>query len=765
MSAIDLTIAEADKFLANVDLRQAFSLYFDAVSLITAHIRSNTEFEVPTDDDPHAYISSPAGPMKFKNWVVKQPEDIERLFGLAHLCLTEVEDIINGEISADDLDPYGDDDGQSVLGSTVSSDAKRLSTDQLSINSKEFRDHRLSRPRSIRSVFRTTSRRHQSLQGTMERLKLDREAESSPENKPSILDEGRRAATPEPEIQSSPEPIDNGNGLSNFPHHVMEGEEFIGNNSWEASAHKSNESIPQDDVLSLSDQYNKPAEAVETPSGIGPEYLPSPPRLPQKEDQSTREWGHTRSGSAPLPKSPPPQSETPPFLFFRGHDKTPMSSIKSYPASIPSMDSSSESFDSASDRVPSVTSPTPTFLQSLHNPMQDTYLPLIPASPLICSQQQSYDQYTQTTNQLRTLQENQMARARTPSAASAQASEALSQIRRGMETSTVLKDRLAAIGAQITAVNGKTLFSFTCKQVAVQLTAFDWEMFGFITLQDFMQFASTPSQPAHSIKSSLDFGYYVRRLVQITIVTPEDLNLRARIMNYWIDTAAALFRLHNFQSLAAVVSGLVSPPIARLTKSWHLVPKKVRAVLDDFVEMLGDAEGFRRYRLQIERSGRPAMPWLIVLLADALTQSGFANARAQLEWFKGCDFREVTQEKNPNAAHWLVSQPWMSEDQVMKNSVNREVEGKDKKTAKKQAEAMTGRGVAGASHAIYGRAGGDFAGQSSGSPLSYEVVTASGTIEASRGQVATTEKKAKAVTSEIGHLMDRLNKLKKAGIS
>ena len=85
MAAIDITIAEADRNLANVDLKTAFSLYFDAVNLIASHIRSNTKFAIPAENDPHASIPGPSGPLRLKNWVVKQPEDIDRLFGLADL--------------------------------------------------------------------------------------------------------------------------------------------------------------------------------------------------------------------------------------------------------------------------------------------------------------------------------------------------------------------------------------------------------------------------------------------------------------------------------------------------------------------------------------------------------------------------------------------------------------------------------------------------------------------------------------------------------
>lgn len=296
-------------------------------------------------------------------------------------------------------------------------------------------------------------------------------------------------------------------------------------------------------------------------------------------------------------------------------------------------------------------------------------------------------------------------------------------------------------------------------------------MFGFISLQDLMQYATNPSRPAHSIKSSLDFGYYVRRLVQSSIVAPEDAALRARVIAHWIDVATALFRLHNFQSFGAVVSGLASPPVGRLLKTWSPVPKKVRAVLDDLVDLLGEGEGFKRYRMMIEKCGRPAMPWLMVLLADSLTKNGFANAMAQLEWFKGSDFNVVLIEKNLSVAHWIVSRNWMTEDQIMQMSLGREGNSKDKKNAKKQAEAMMGRGIIGAGHVIYGKTGGGepaLPDNGGGGLLLGQIQEACKRIEAARGLSEDTGKKSKevkAANQDLKDLMERLAKLKRGGTS
>ena len=376
--------------------------------------------------------------------------------------LTEVEDIINGDISAEDLDPYGEDDGPLSLDRTSpGSESKRLSTDQLSLNSKEFRDRRLSRPRSVRSVNRTTPRRYHSMHGALEKVESD--DGGGPLAEANIVDHGRRSASPDGESETCSPGATFPSTPQEPPNAVVE-ETPTAPPSWDASAHRSNSSL-QDNVAGMAESLTR---TLEPPSGIGLENLPSPPY------NSRDQWDRVRQRSSTTPQSPhfPPSIHSPSSHTPSGHNRAREDSVVSSNTA-PSLNTSLESNDYEASLDSHIGSPPPVLFD---DQKQDTYLPLIPASPLTCQQQQLYDQYTQTNNHLRVLQDAQMARSRTPSAASAQASEALSQIRRGMESSTVLKDRLTAMAAQVTAANGKNLFSFAPKQLALQLTAFDWEV-------------------------------------------------------------------------------------------------------------------------------------------------------------------------------------------------------------------------------------------------------------------------------------------------
>ncbi|KAJ3279503.1 hypothetical protein HK104_001418 [Borealophlyctis nickersoniae] len=256
--------------------------------------------------------------------------------------------------------------------------------------------------------------------------------------------------------------------------------------------------------------------------------------------------------------------------------------------------------------------------------------------------------------------------------APAQAAGMLSQIRRSVENTNVLKERLANMATQISGAASKRLFDFSSKDMAVQLTVFDWEMYSFVTIQDLIQYATNPSQPSHIVKSCMDFSHYLRRLVQSTIITLEDPGVRCRAISHWIDIAQSLFRLHNFQSLSAVIDGLSSPPIARLTRSWSMLPKKTKGVYDDFLSMMSEKENWKWYRTQVDRCGLPAVPRLEVLLADVRGGGGFAAGRATFDYFKASDYSVDLKDRNPVVGHWVVGQVWMTEDQVEEMSEVRE---------------------------------------------------------------------------------------------
>ncbi|KAJ3267684.1 hypothetical protein HK104_005706, partial [Borealophlyctis nickersoniae] len=299
MSDIDMTIADADKYAASADLRKAFVHYLDAISLIVAHVRAKTQFGPPEQGGP------------FKNVVVEQPADVERLFGLAHLCFTEAEDILNGTFSMEDRELLSDDDDAypnsdspaPSLGvgsrppSRPPSDGapSRPPSDDGSV--RDFRDHRLSRPHSVRSTLRRMSKRQSWNPNVVEKVKMMDGNETGGETftgsssgslrqpgNSNILDEGVRfPAVPRasPEIIAGDTPV-------------------AANGSWDASARQGRPSTYEDDMGVMMGQQQLEAEA--TPAGVDANNLPLPPVFASEGAQMYHEPEYAQ----------PPQGSFPP---------------------------------------------------------------------------------------------------------------------------------------------------------------------------------------------------------------------------------------------------------------------------------------------------------------------------------------------------------------------------------------------------------------------------------------------------------------------
>jgi len=141
------------------------------------------------------------------------------------------------------------------------------------------------------------------------------------------------------------------------------------------------------------------------------------------------------------------------------------------------------------------------------------------------------------TRQLQTLQSTPSTPART--------ANQLTQLRRLLEMLTVTKEKLSKVNEQLEKVQGKYIWEIPMDSLVKSISAYDWDMFIRLIRTDFhpmlsfnntsLNTYSTSStnpihfqpdriithgntiEPPHSLKSCLDFAFYLRRLVQVTL--------------------------------------------------------------------------------------------------------------------------------------------------------------------------------------------------------------------------------------------------------
>ncbi|KAJ3057526.1 hypothetical protein HK102_011048, partial [Quaeritorhiza haematococci] len=130
-----------------------------------------------------------------------------------------------------------------------------------------------------------------------------------------------------------------------------------------------------------------------------------------------------------------------------------------------------------------VVSPSSASSASASTAPRDTYLPLIPTSPLVHQHHQMSQQYNSSCERLKEMQN-----IRGPVFES---SANLAQVRRLVENISVLRDRISNVSLQINQAAAKTLMDFNPKALALQLTVYDKGMLGFVVIPDLVQWAAS----------------------------------------------------------------------------------------------------------------------------------------------------------------------------------------------------------------------------------------------------------------------------------
>uniref|UniRef100_A0A672JE93 Ral GEF with PH domain and SH3 binding motif 2 n=1 Tax=Salarias fasciatus TaxID=181472 RepID=A0A672JE93_SALFA len=80
------------------------------------------------------------------------------------------------------------------------------------------------------------------------------------------------------------------------------------------------------------------------------------------------------------------------------------------------------------------------------------------------------------------------------------------------------------------------------------------------------------------------------------ILHAQTLKIRAEVLSLYIRTAKKLCDINNLHAVMAVVSGLQSAPIFRLTKTWALLSRKDKATFDRLDYLMSKEDNYKRLR-------------------------------------------------------------------------------------------------------------------------------------------------------------------------
>ncbi|KAJ8911846.1 hypothetical protein NQ315_003324 [Exocentrus adspersus] len=118
-------------------------------------------------------------------------------------------------------------------------------------------------------------------------------------------------------------------------------------------------------------------------------------------------------------------------------------------------------------------------------------------------------------------------------------------------------------------------WDFDSTSLAEQLTMVDKELFLKIPSEELcMLLWQQNTTNAPNISAIFAFSYRTSCLIASEILKDESEKTRARLLARFINVADKCHRISNFQSCRSVLSGLQSPAIYRLRRTWAYVRKK-----------------------------------------------------------------------------------------------------------------------------------------------------------------------------------------------
>ncbi|KAL1020693.1 hypothetical protein UPYG_G00003430 [Umbra pygmaea] len=165
-----------------------------------------------------------------------------------------------------------------------------------------------------------------------------------------------------------------------------------------------------------------------------------------------------------------------------------------------------------------------------------------------------------------------------------------------------------------------TLDQMGSKDIASQLTDYDWELFTAMHEVELVYYIFGQQNFPGTTTANLERFVHRFNQVQYWVVTEVclcgDLVKRAMLLKKFIKIAAMLKEQKNLNSFFAVMFGLSNSAVQRLYRTWERVPSKTKRVYCAFERLMDPSRNHRAYRLAVSKLSPPYIPFMPLLLKD-----------------------------------------------------------------------------------------------------------------------------------------------------
>lgn len=159
-------------------------------------------------------------------------------------------------------------------------------------------------------------------------------------------------------------------------------------------------------------------------------------------------------------------------------------------------------------------------------------------------------------------------------------------------------------------------------EMARQLTIREFAFYSRITELEFLDkiWGDKYSHLGSStnIKYFISYANKLTNFISFMIIKHKDIKKRAETIVYFIKVCEKCLVLKNYSSLTAIISALSSSPIARLKKTWALVPKSNTETFNRLDKLMSIDRNYNEYRdlLKFVKDNEPCIPFLGIYLTD-----------------------------------------------------------------------------------------------------------------------------------------------------
>ncbi|KPP63408.1 hypothetical protein Z043_118342 [Scleropages formosus] len=123
-------------------------------------------------------------------------------------------------------------------------------------------------------------------------------------------------------------------------------------------------------------------------------------------------------------------------------------------------------------------------------------------------------------------------------------------------------------------------------------------------------------------KTTANLDLFLRRFneVQLWVITEvclcNQLGKRVQLLKKFIKIAAHCKEYKNLNSFFAIIMGMSNPAVSRLSQTWEKLPSKFKKFYGEFESLMDPSRNHRAYRLTVAKLDPPIIPFMPLLIKD-----------------------------------------------------------------------------------------------------------------------------------------------------